>query len=70
MKLLKAEKEKLTTLKNSQYEAYRNLRQEGVKFSVSMGKILFDKKQICIIVLSEFLLYCYRITYLFIVLPF
>ena len=27
---------------------------EGVKFSVSMGKIFFDKNQICIIVLSKF----------------
>ena len=26
---------------------------EGVKFSVSMGKIFFDKNQICIIVLSK-----------------
>ena len=42
---------------------------EGVKFSVSMGKIFFDKNQICIIVLSEFLVFCCRITYLIIVLP-
>ena len=31
------------------------LHNEGVKFSVSMGKIFFDKNQICIIVLSKFL---------------
>ena len=42
---------------------------EGVKFSVSMGKIFFDKNQICIIVLSKFLVFCCRIIYLIIVLP-
>ena len=45
------------------------MRHEGVKFSVSMGKIFFDKNQICIIVLSEFLFFCCRIIYLIIVLP-
>ena len=44
-------------------------RKEGVKFSVSMGKIFFDKNQICIIVLSKFLVFCCRIIYLIIVLP-
>ena len=43
--------------------------EEGVKFSVSMGKIFFDKNQICIIVLSKFLVFCCRIIYLIIVLP-
>ena len=42
---------------------------EGVKFSLSMGKIFFDKNQICIIVLSKFLVFCCRIIYLIIVLP-
>ena len=42
---------------------------EGVKFSVSMGKIFFDKNKICIIVLSKFLVFCCRIIYLIIVLP-
>ena len=42
---------------------------EGVKFSVSMGKIFFDKNQICIIVLSKFLVFCCRIIYLIKVLP-
>ena len=46
-----------------------NLWIEGVKFSVSMGKIFFDKNQICIIVLSKFLVFCCRIIYLIIVLP-
>ena len=32
-------------------------------------KFFFDKKQICINVLSELLLFCCRITYLFIVFP-
>ena len=36
---------------------------------VSMGKIFFDKNQICIIVLSKFLVFCCRIIYLIIVLP-
>ena len=45
------------------------LRIEGVKFSVSMGKIFFDKNKICIIVLSKFLVFCCRIIYLIIVLP-
>ena len=45
------------------------VKNEGVKFSVSMGKIFFDKNQICIIVLSEFLVFCCRIIYLIIVLP-
>ena len=40
------------------------IKEESVKFSVSMGKILLDKKQICINVLSELLLFCCRITYL------
>ena len=43
--------------------------EEGVKFSVSMGKIFFDKNKICIIVLSKFLVFCCRIIYLIIVLP-
>ena len=34
-----------------------------------MGKIFFDKNQICIIVLSKFLVFCCRIIYLIIVLP-
>ena len=46
-----------------------NSRREGVKFSVSMGKIFFDKNKICIIVLSKFLVFCCRIIYLIIVLP-
>ena len=41
---------------------------EGVKFSVSMGKIFFDKNKICIIVLSKFLVFCCRIIYLIIVI--
>ena len=45
------------------------MKREGVKFSVSMGKIFFDKNQICIIVLSKFLVFCCRIIYLIIVLP-
>ena len=47
----------------------RCIQKEGVKFSVSMGKIFFDKNQICIIVLSKFLVFCCRIIYLIIVLP-
>ena len=46
-----------------------NKTSEGVKFSVSMGKIFFDKNKICIIVLSKFLVFCCRIIYLIIVLP-
>ena len=53
---------------SEEQKSYSRL-QEGVKFSVSMGKIFFDKNQICIIVLSKFLVFCCRIIYLIIVLP-
>ena len=45
------------------------VRERERKLSVSWEKFFFDKKQICINVLSELLLFCCRITYLFIVFP-
>ena len=59
-------------IKEEKHPFHRSFREgfcEGVKFSVSMGKIFFDKNQICIIVLFKFLVFCCRIIYLIIVLP-
>lgn len=46
MKFLKAEKEKLTTLKDSQYETYQNLRnyQNDLKIVCSNVNIILGKK--------------------------